>query len=115
MPTHGPQETDTSANIDAIVFERDLSRLANGLCHKCERPPVGLLVAVWDVYLERRKVDDTVYLRVGLKDLVECSLIGNVPLMENWSLAADELDTVQGNFGGVIEVIHNNDIVVVLK
>lgn len=60
-------------------------------------------------------MDDAVNLGVLGEDLVESGLVCDVGLVELWSLAADELDAVQGHLGGVVEVIDNHDLVAVLE
>lgn len=71
---------------------------------------------LWDVTcLESCEVNDTVNGRVLLEDLVESLLIDNVGLVELGSLAADELDTVESDLGGVVQVIDNHHIVSVLE
>lgn len=65
--------------------------------------------------LESSKVDDTVNVRVLLEDLVESVLVGDIGLVEFGPLAADELDAIQSDLGGVVEVIDNHDLVAVLQ
>lgn len=48
--------------------------------------------------LEGREVDDAVDSRILLEDLVESVLICQVHLVELGPFAADELDTVEGDF-----------------
>lgn len=60
-------------------------------------------------------MNDTVDGGVLLEDLVESLLVGNVGLVELGSLAANELDAVESDFGGVVEVIDNHHIVSVLE
>lgn len=60
-------------------------------------------------------MDDTVNGGVLLEDLVESVLVHNVGLVELGSLAADELDPVESDLGGVVEVIDNHHIVSVLE
>ena len=61
---------------------------------------------------QRREVDDIVNVWVLLKHLVECRLICYIDLVEGWSLAADELDAVDDFWGGVVEVVDDDDLVV---
>lgn len=65
--------------------------------------------------LEGGKVDDRVNSGVLLEDLVEGLLVGNVELVEVGAAAADELDAVEGNLGGVVEVVDDDDVVAVLE
>lgn len=65
--------------------------------------------------LESGEVDDTVDGWVLLKDLVESLLVRDVGLVKLGSLAADELDAVESDLGGVVEVIDNHHFVAVLE
>lgn len=65
--------------------------------------------------LESCEVNDTVNGGVLLEDLVESLLILDVGLVELGSLAADELDAVESNLRGVVEVIDNHHFVSVLE
>jgi hypothetical protein len=60
-------------------------------------------------------VNDTVDLGVRREDAIERGFIGYVCIVEGGALAADELDAVDGDLGGVVEVVNNDDIVVVLE
>ena len=57
-------------------------------------------------------MDHIVNVWILLKDLVERGLICNVAFVEGRSLAADELDAVYDFFGGVVEVVDDDDLVV---
>jgi hypothetical protein len=67
------------------------------------------------IYLQSSKVNDTVNVGVGLEDLVEASLIGDIQLNELGLLAADQLDPIQGFHGGVVQVVGNDDLVASLE
>lgn len=60
-------------------------------------------------------MNDTVDSWVLLEDLVESLLVGDICLVELGPLAANELDTVEGDLGGVVEVIDNYDLVAILE
>lgn len=60
-------------------------------------------------------MNDTVNGWVLLEDLVESLLVGDICLVELGPLAANELDTVEGDFGGVVEVIDNYNLVAILE
>lgn len=60
-------------------------------------------------------MDDTVDGRVLGEDLVDGLLVGEVDLVEVGATAADQLNAVEGDLGGVVEVVDNDDIVVVLE
>lgn len=62
-------------------------------------------------HLERGEVDDTVDVRVGLEDLVESTLLGDVNLDELRSLSGDELNAVDDLVGRVVEVVRDDDLV----
>ena len=66
-------------------------------------------------HLQSSKVDDIVDVWVLLKHLVERGLICNVDLVKGRSLAADELDAVHDFWGGVVEVVDDDDFVVCLE
>jgi hypothetical protein len=93
---HGGKECNGTANIDAVVCERNFTRLANGLKGVSEWDS-ALETGPW-TDLQRRKVNDIVNVWVLLEHLVESSFIGNVALVKGWALAADELDAVD-DFG----------------
>ena len=57
-------------------------------------------------------MDDIVDVWVLLEHLVERSLICDIALVEGRSLAADELDAVDDFWGGVVEVVDDDDFVV---
>lgn len=60
-------------------------------------------------------MDNTIDLGVLFEDFVECGLVRDVYLVELWSLAADELNAVEGHLGRVVEVIDNHHLVAILK
>jgi hypothetical protein len=60
-------------------------------------------------------VDDTVNFGVLCEYVVKRSLVRHVDLVKNWSLAANQFDTVERDLGGVIEVIDDDDIVTILE
>ena len=49
-------------------------------------------------YLQSSKVDNAVNAGMRHKDLVQCLFICDVDLVEVWSLAAEQLDAVEGDF-----------------
>lgn len=57
-------------------------------------------------------MDYIVNVRVVVEDLVECSLIADVGLVELGSLAADELNAIDDFLGGVVETVDDDDLVV---
>lgn len=65
--------------------------------------------------LEGSKVNHAVNLGVLLEDLVESILVGDVDLVEVGALAAEELNAVDGDLGGVVKAVDDDHIVAVLK
>lgn len=66
-------------------------------------------------YLEGRKVNNAVDLRVLGKDIVEAGLVSHIDLVEGRALAADKLNAVYGGLGRVDETIDDDDIVTVFE
>lgn len=56
-------------------------------------------------------MDDAVNVGVGLEDLVEALLVGDIELDELGLLAGDQLDAVEGFSRRVVEVVSNDDLV----
>lgn len=46
-----------------------------------------------------------------IENLVQIRLVDHIGLVEGRSLSGDELDSVESNFGRVVEVIHDDDLV----
>ena len=57
-------------------------------------------------------MDDTVDVWMRLEDFVEVVLFPDVDLKEVGSLAADELNSINGFFGRIEKVVCNDDFVV---
>ena len=68
-----------------------------------------------ETHLERGKVDDTVDIRMRSEDLVQSFFICDIDLVELWSLSAEQLNAVEGNLGGIVEGIDDDDFVTMLK
>ena len=60
-------------------------------------------------------MDHAVNVWMRLEDFVEVLLFPDVDLKELGSLSADELDTIDGFFGGVVEVVCDYNLVVCFK
>lgn len=60
-------------------------------------------------------MDNTINVGMGSKDLVQCLLICDVDLVEVWSLAAEELDAVEGDFGGIVQAVDDHNLVAMLE
>lgn len=56
-------------------------------------------------------MNDTVNVGVGLEDLIESSLIGDIQLGELGLLAGDQLNALEGFGGGVGQVVGDNNLV----
>ena len=68
-----------------------------------------------ETHLERGKVDDTVDIRMRSEDLVQSFFICDIDLVELRSLSAEQLNAVEGNLGGIVEGIDDDDFVTMLK
>ena len=79
MAGGGGEEGECSVDIDSVVIEGDLARLAHGF--------------------QRSEVDDTVNVWVFGEDLVEGLLVCDVDIVVLWLLSADQLNAVE-DFGG---------------
>lgn len=66
-------------------------------------------------YLQRCEVDDTVNLWVRFEDLLQLLLVGQVALVELGSFAANQLDAIQRDLGGIVEAVDDNDLVAMLE
>jgi hypothetical protein len=60
-------------------------------------------------------VDDTVNGWVLVEDLIESLLVGDVDGVEPRTAATESLNTVEGDLGGVVEAIDDDNIVAVLE
>lgn len=49
------------------------------------------------------------------KDLVQCLFICDVNLVEVWSLAAEQLDALEGDFRGIVEAVDNHNFAAMFK
>lgn len=50
-----------------------------------------------------------------LEDLLKCWLVGDIDLVENGPLAAQQLDAVQADLGRIVQAVYNNHIVPMLE
>lgn len=60
-------------------------------------------------------MDDTVNFWVSSEHFFEGGLVGDIDLVEIRSLSAEQLDTVEYYFGGVVETVDNDDFVAMLQ
>lgn len=56
-------------------------------------------------------MDDAVNVGVGLEDLIEGGLVGDIQLSELGLLAGDQLDALEGLGGGIGQVVGDDDLV----
>ena len=92
---HAAKERDGAADINAVVFERDFSRLANSL--------------------EGGKMDDAVDVGMRSENLVQFFLGRNVHLVEGRATSADDVNALQGDYRRIVEVIDQNDTKPILE
>ena len=52
---------------------------------------------------------------VLLEDLVQSLLVCNVYVIVCWSLSANKLDAIEDFFGGVVEIVDDDDLVACFK
>lgn len=67
------------------------------------------------VHLQSSELDDAVNGGVLLEDLVEGGLVGDVGLVEDRALPADQLHAVEGDLGGVVEAVDDDNIISVFE
>lgn len=60
-------------------------------------------------------MNDAVNVGVGLEDLVEGGLIGDIQLGELGLLAGDQLNALQGFGGGVVQIVRDDNLVASLE
>lgn len=89
---HASEQAESAVDVDVVVVERDLGALS----HRLQGGEVDDIVDVW----------------VFIEDSVQRLLVGDVDFLVLWSLAADELDSVQHFVGRIVEVVYNDDLVV---
>lgn len=60
-------------------------------------------------------MNDAVNGRVLGEDIVNGLLVGDVDLVEVRAAATEQLDSVEGHFGRVVQAVDNDDVVAVLE
>ena len=60
-------------------------------------------------------MNDAVNVGVGLEDLVEGGIIGDIQLGELGLLAGDQLNALQGFGGGVVQIVRDDNLVASLE
>lgn len=56
-------------------------------------------------------MDDAVNIRMVLKNLVEGAIVGDIELVKLRSLAANQLNPIDGLFRRIVQVVGNDDLV----
>ena len=118
MTTHGSEETDGAIDVDSVVLERDLAGFAHGLCEgvsrrwtRRTRKDRSTSRSRTDSYLERGEMNDAVDVRMSDKDPIDRGSVGDIASNEVRPFPADQLDSVQGNGGRVVQVVRQHDLV----
>ena len=60
-------------------------------------------------------MDDAVDGGMLLEDLVYCTFLGEVGLIEDRPLSSDELNAIERDLRRVVEVVYNDDLIAMLK
>lgn len=60
-------------------------------------------------------MNHTVNVGMRLEHLVEPRFVCDIDLVELWSFAAEKLDAIERDFGGIVQTVDNNDLVAMLK
>lgn len=92
VASHGAKQRDAAADVDAVVLEGNLGRLADSL--------------------ESGKVNHAVNLGVLVEDGVEALLVTDVDIVKVRALARQLLDAVDDVLKRVVQVVDNDDVVV---
>lgn len=66
-------------------------------------------------YLQRRKMDNTVDVWMGIEDLVKGSFIAHIDVVKIRSLSTYQFNAIECFLGRIVEVVYNHDLVVGLK
>lgn len=66
-------------------------------------------------YLQRCKMYNTVDMRMGSEDAVKGSFITHIDVVKMRSLSAYRFNAIECFFGGIVEIVDNNDLVVGLE
>lgn len=102
VATHGAEESDAAADIDAVVLEGLLARLADSLVlgkvSECARNRCSARKS----HLQGGEVNNTVNGGVLRKDLIESLLVGDVDSIEVGATTAEGLNAVKSDLGRVV-------------
>jgi hypothetical protein len=60
-------------------------------------------------------VDHAVDVRMLCKDIVQSCFVGDVNLVELGSFSAEQLNAIECYFGGVVQAVHNHNLVSMLE
>ena len=60
-------------------------------------------------------MDHAVDVRIFCKDLVQSCFVGDVNLVELGSFSAEQLNAIECYFGGVVQTVHNHNLVSMLE
>lgn len=60
-------------------------------------------------------MNDTIDIRMSLEDLFDSWLICYVDLVELGSLAAQQLNAIQADFGRIVQTVNDDDFITMLK
>ena len=66
-------------------------------------------------HLESSEMYHIINVRVVLENLFESGLVCDINVVEFGSLAADKFDTIESFFGGIGQVVYNDDLVICLE
>jgi len=66
-------------------------------------------------YLQCRKVDDIVNVRMLLEHFIQPCLVGDVDLVEDGAFSAEELNAVDDFLGRIVQIVDYDDLVVCIK
>lgn len=68
-----------------------------------------------ETYLQSSEVDHAVDVGVGCEDLIQTFLVGDIDLVELGSFLAQQLDAVDGDLGGIVETVDDDDLVAMVE
>ncbi len=74
------------------------------------RLPISLLI-----YLQRSKMDNTVDIWMSRENFVQCGLVRHIHFVEFGSLAAEDLNAIEGNLGGIVKAVDNHHLVAMFE
>lgn len=136
MGGHGSEEADCAVDIGVVVLKGNLGGLSDRLhvpglayalrlssrlviseafvppeCTLLHREAAIGSMSRQPTYLQRRKMDHVVNVRMRLKHFVESLLIGDVEIEILRLLPTYQLNAIEDLFGGVVQVVCDDDFV----